>query len=221
MVLNPADVKAVFTNLGYRKSKKQTQQFSHMFGERTLGDSLFCIYDIEQHKKERQLYDEAFNNHFLQSIFPKFCERADAFMGRLKPWADGNTQVPMKKEIYRFSVDFVSQVIFSFDFDSEWKGRSLGMKYQKLSDYVTLWSTIVQGTAHSTMDPFFQTHIGEICHMPQYFEDPNVFKPSRFSPEMPRNSGVFPGERLVARMKNHTKPYPRTLSASLMDLEIG
>ena len=29
---------------------------------RTLGDSLFCIYDIEQHKKERQLYDEAFNN---------------------------------------------------------------------------------------------------------------------------------------------------------------
>ena len=50
------------------------------------------------------------HSSFLQSIFPKFCERADAFMERLKPWADGKTQVPMKKEIYRFSVDFVSQV---------------------------------------------------------------------------------------------------------------
>ncbi|KAL5493789.1 hypothetical protein EMCRGX_G015016 [Ephydatia muelleri] len=156
MVLNPADVKAVFSNPGYHKSMKQTQLFSYMFGERLFGDSLFCIYDIEQHKKERQLYDEAFNNHFLQSIFPKFCERADAFMERLKPLADGKTQVAMKKEIYRYSMDFVSQVIFSFDFDSEWKGRSLGMKYQKPSDYATLWSTIFQGMAISIMNPFFQ-----------------------------------------------------------------
>ena len=50
------------------------------------------------------------HSSFLQSIFPKFCECADAFMERLKPLADGKTQVAMKKEIYRYSMDFVSQV---------------------------------------------------------------------------------------------------------------
>ena len=51
---------------------------------------------------------------------------------------------------------FFPQVIFSYDFDSEWKGRSLGMKHQVISDFVGLWDAAFEGEVNSILIPFYK-----------------------------------------------------------------
>ena len=47
---------------------------------------------------------------FVENLCQKFCECTDAFIKKLQPLADGNTEVHMKKEIYSAAMDFVSKV---------------------------------------------------------------------------------------------------------------
>ena len=46
--------------------------------------------------------------------------------------------------------------MFSFDFNKEWKDRSLGMKHVKTSDFYTLWDLALEGSGNSALDPFFK-----------------------------------------------------------------
>ena len=47
---------------------------------------------------------------FLQQLYPKFFESVEDFIKRLKPLADGKTQVSLKKQVYAASMDVISKV---------------------------------------------------------------------------------------------------------------
>ena len=48
--------------------------------------------------------------------------------------------------------------MFSFDFEKEWKGRSLGMKIVKTSDIYAIWDLALDGCYKSYLDPSFKVH---------------------------------------------------------------
>lgn len=47
---------------------------------------------------------------FLQQMYPKFVDSVEDFIKRLKPLADGKTQVSLRKQMYAASMDVVSKV---------------------------------------------------------------------------------------------------------------
>ena len=48
---------------------------------------------------------------YLKSLTPMFGECVDMFLDKLKPLADGRTQVPMKKHIHNAALDVISKVL--------------------------------------------------------------------------------------------------------------
>ena len=47
---------------------------------------------------------------YLKSLVPTFGECVDKFLDRLRPLADGKTQVPMMKHIHTTTLDVISKV---------------------------------------------------------------------------------------------------------------
>ncbi|KAL5471054.1 hypothetical protein EMCRGX_G029129 [Ephydatia muelleri] len=154
MVLDPKHIQAIYAaNPPLHKYKKHTVQIGYTFGERFVGKGLLPVYDNDLHKRTRQLYDEAFN---ADKLYPKFFESVEDFIKRLKPLADGKTQVSLKKQVYAASMDVISKVLFSFDFEKEWKGRSFEIKHMGTLDIYTLWDLALEGSANGALDPFFK-----------------------------------------------------------------
>ena len=48
---------------------------------------------------------------YLKSLTPMFGECVDKFLDKLRPLADGRTQVPMKKHIHNAALDVISKVL--------------------------------------------------------------------------------------------------------------
>ncbi|KAL5496599.1 hypothetical protein EMCRGX_G012912 [Ephydatia muelleri] len=123
-------------------------------GNILLENSVLTIRDYETWKPRRKLYDPAFNRGYLKSLTPMFGECVDMFLDKLKPLADGRTQVPMKKHIHNAALDVISKVAFSSDFTSEWKGRSL--MAQTDSGVESLVEITFRGIMKQITEPFFQ-----------------------------------------------------------------
>ena len=51
-----------------------------------------------------------FNNSYLKGLLPIFNECVDQFLERLRPLADGETQVPMKEEFAAVTMDIICKV---------------------------------------------------------------------------------------------------------------
>ena len=47
---------------------------------------------------------------YLKSLVPTFCASVDLFLGKLRPLADGKTQVPLKTHIQEVTLDVISKV---------------------------------------------------------------------------------------------------------------
>ncbi|KAL5479553.1 hypothetical protein EMCRGX_G023087 [Ephydatia muelleri] len=158
ILLNPADIQTVFMNPVLQKSHKQTTTFSTVLGERFIGNGVLCMYNNAQWRQTRQLYDHAFQQDFVRGLFPKLCECANEFLAKLMPLADGNTKVPMKKHIYVAAMSIITKVLYSLDFESVWKGRSLGMKhkYKKDTDINSLWNYAYVGGAIGANNPLYK-----------------------------------------------------------------
>ena len=51
-----------------------------------------------------------FDNSYLKGLIPIFNECVDQFLERLRPLADGKTQVPMKEEFAAVTMDIICKV---------------------------------------------------------------------------------------------------------------
>ena len=112
---------------------------------RFLGCGLVTLLDYETWKPRRSLYDPAFtkrytptlrihaikfsevshdfpciNNSYLKGLIPSFNKCVDQFLEKLKPLADGKTQVPMVEEFATLTLDIICKVCVIMCTNSEW-----------------------------------------------------------------------------------------------------
>ena len=84
-----------------------------------MGQGLFSIID---YKPRTKLYDSSFKrkcsiwnrtyffNSSLKDLLVKFNECGDAFLERLRPLADGKTEVSMNEALHETTLDVISKV---------------------------------------------------------------------------------------------------------------
>eukprot|EP00731_Ephydatia_muelleri_P008176 Em0004g514a len=156
IAFDPSDLEAVFMAPAYRKSKITDMIFGQICGQRFLGKGLFTIRDYETWKPRRKMYDPAFNRGYLKSLTPMFGECVDKFLDKLKPLADGRTQVPMKKHIHNAALDVISKVAFASDFRVECRhGKPLD-SHNDGTGIESLVATTFTGVMKQLNYPFFQ-----------------------------------------------------------------
>ncbi|KAL5489562.1 hypothetical protein EMCRGX_G018671 [Ephydatia muelleri] len=153
MSTNLEDVKKVAFDQSVAKSHLSCEGLASIFGQRFMGRGLLTAPDYETWKPRRKLYDPSFKRSSLKELLPKFNECADTFLERLRPYAGGKSEAPMKETFHEVTLDVISKVAFSSDFDKEWDSGRLGLKYTtdaKLS-HLTLIS--LKGTMRSFSFP--------------------------------------------------------------------
>eukprot|EP00731_Ephydatia_muelleri_P020161 Em0012g986a len=129
MSTNPEDVKKVAFDQSVAKSHLAIEGLASVFGQRFMGRGLVTTPDYDTWKPRRKLYDPSFKRSSLKELLPKFNECADMFLERLRPYAGGKREVPMKEAFHEVTLDVISKVAFSSEFDKEWNSRRLGLKY--------------------------------------------------------------------------------------------
>ncbi|KAL5489556.1 hypothetical protein EMCRGX_G018662 [Ephydatia muelleri] len=133
MSTNPEDhsysIPKVAFDQSVAKSHLAIEGLASVFGQRFMGRSLITTPDYDTWKPRRKLYDPSFKRSSLKELLPKFNECADMFLERLRPYAGGKREVPMKEAFHEVTLDVISKVAFSSEFDKEWNSRRLGLKY--------------------------------------------------------------------------------------------
>ncbi|KAL5473722.1 hypothetical protein EMCRGX_G028256 [Ephydatia muelleri] len=150
---NPDDVKRVASDETVDKSAFSMKRIGTVFGRRFVGQGLFSILDYKSWKPRRKLYDSSFKRSSLKDLLVKFNECGDAFLERLKPHADGKTEVSMKEAFHETALDVISKVAFSSDFNNMWNSKSLGLKYTTNATLSHLASTAFKGIETSFIFP--------------------------------------------------------------------
>ncbi|KAL5473718.1 hypothetical protein EMCRGX_G028252 [Ephydatia muelleri] len=149
---NPDDLKKVASDETVNKSTLN-KLFSNVFGRRFLGQGLFTILDYKSWKPRRKLYDPSFKRSSLKDLLVKFNECGDTFLERLRPHADGKTEVSMKEAFHEATLDVISKAAFSSDFNNMWNSKSLGLKYTTNATLSHLASTALKGVMTSYIFP--------------------------------------------------------------------
>eukprot|EP00731_Ephydatia_muelleri_P028769 Em0020g413a len=108
---NPDDVKRVASDETVDKSAFSMKRIGTVFGRRFVGQGLFSILDYKSWKPRRKLYDSSFKRSSLKDLLVKFNECGDAFLERLKPHADGKTEVSMKEAFHETALDVISKLL--------------------------------------------------------------------------------------------------------------
>ncbi|KAL5473710.1 hypothetical protein EMCRGX_G028238 [Ephydatia muelleri] len=119
-----------------------------------MGHGLGTILDYETWKPRRKLYDPSFKRTSLKDYLPIFNECVDTFLERLRPHADGKTEVSMKEAFHKATLDVISKVAFSSDFSKTWDSKRLGLKYTTNSELSHLSSVGFKGVQKSFMATF-------------------------------------------------------------------
>ncbi|KAL5473734.1 hypothetical protein EMCRGX_G028268 [Ephydatia muelleri] len=89
----------------------------------------------------------------LKDLLVKFNECGDTFLERLRPHADGKTEVSMKEAFHEATLDAISKAAFSLDFNNLWNSKSLGLKYTTNATLSHLASTAFKGVQTSFIFP--------------------------------------------------------------------
>ncbi|KAL5489563.1 hypothetical protein EMCRGX_G018672 [Ephydatia muelleri] len=151
--MNPEDVKKVAFDESIAKSHGTVEGAGKVFGQRFMGRGLVTIPDYDTWKPRRKLYDPSFKRSSLKELLPKFNECADTFLERLRPYAGGKREAPMKEAFHEAALDVISKIAFSSDFDKEWDSGRLGLKYTKDAKLSHLTLISLKGTMRSFSFP--------------------------------------------------------------------
>eukprot|EP00731_Ephydatia_muelleri_P020153 Em0012g978a len=108
---NPEDVKKVAFDQSVAKSHLTIEAQGSIFGQRFMGRGLIATPDYETWKPRRKLYDPSFKRSSLKEHLPKFNECADTFLERLRPYAGGKSEAPMKETFHEVTLDVISKVL--------------------------------------------------------------------------------------------------------------
>eukprot|EP00731_Ephydatia_muelleri_P028736 Em0020g380a len=119
-----------------------------------MANGLVTILDYETWKPRRKLYDPSFKRTSLKDYLPVFNECVDTFLERLRPHADGKTEVSMKEAFHEATLDVISKVAFSSDFSKTWDSKRLGLKYTTNSELSHLSSVSFKGVQKSLTATF-------------------------------------------------------------------
>ncbi|KAL5493499.1 hypothetical protein EMCRGX_G014690 [Ephydatia muelleri] len=153
VILNSAAIEAFNMSPLYKNS---TNRFEHLFGARLVGNGLISLQSYEVWKPRRQLYESAFNASHLKGLIPNFCKRVDLFLKKLVPLADGETKVPLRKYMHDAAVDVISEVLFSSDFNTEWRGKPSTPRPGREQELNFLLGEAFRGIQMSYLYPFFK-----------------------------------------------------------------
>ncbi|KAL5473738.1 hypothetical protein EMCRGX_G028273 [Ephydatia muelleri] len=171
---NPDAVKRVASDESISKAASINSRISSVFGKRLvaiaylyacfmgtfeshprfLGQGMVTILDYGTWKPRRKLYDPSFKQTSLKDYLPVFNECVDTFLERLRPHADGKTEVSMKEAFQEATLDVISKVAFSSDFSKTWDSKRLGLKYATNSELSHLSSVSFKGIQKSFMTTF-------------------------------------------------------------------
>ncbi|KAL5473747.1 hypothetical protein EMCRGX_G028291 [Ephydatia muelleri] len=154
LTTNPDAVKRVASDENISKAASSNSRISSVFGKRFLGQGLVTILDYETWKPRRKLYDPSFKRTSLKDYLPVFNECVDTFLERLRPHADGKTEVSMKEAFHEATLDVISKVAFSSDFSKTWDSKRLGLKYTTNSELSHLSSVSFKGVQKSFITTF-------------------------------------------------------------------
>eukprot|EP00731_Ephydatia_muelleri_P028768 Em0020g412a len=107
---NPADVKRIASGERIDKASSFIKPITTLFGKRFAGQSLLAIPNYETWKPKRKLYDPSFKRSSLKDRLSMFNECANTLLERLRPLADGKTEVSMKEAFHEMALDAISKL---------------------------------------------------------------------------------------------------------------